>query len=175
MTMARPGRLHLISADAADTVDARLARDPALHRVSSLAEVRAALEREADGGTAAATLDLMGHSTRDHHFLRLGATPVDLMDPAVARWFESLAADGVLSRLGVGTLRLLGCETAVEVAGQRTMLRLARLLGIRVCGTRRPLLRSHYDADGIAPAFVRSVLIEASELPQPLRRLTPDR
>src|SRR5206468_7346587 len=112
----------------------------------------------------------IGHSTRGHQYLRIGTTPIDLLDPTVARFFESLAASGILRGLGIDTARLLGCGTATQVAGQRTMITLARVLGVRVFGARKSLLKSHYNGVGLDPLFDR-VLVEASELPRPLRAM----
>ena len=109
------------------------------------------------------TQPTVGHSTRDHHLLRLGDDAVDMLDPVVARFFRELAADRLLARLHVATVRLLGCETAVSEAGRRTVRLLAHTLGLPVYGTTRPLLKSHYNEAGFNPAFTH-VLIEASHL-----------
>jgi hypothetical protein len=56
----------------------RLARCRNLQRAGSLAELRDILDRRlTDVAVPPATLDLIGHSTRDHHLLRLAATPDD--------------------------------------------------------------------------------------------------
>jgi len=107
------------------------------------------------------TLDLTGHSTRDHHLLRLGDDR--MLDPVVARFFRSLAAEHLLSRLGVVAVRLLGCETAASPSGKRTLRLLARTLRIPVFGAIKPLMKSHYDKLGFNPAFAQ-ILVEASEL-----------
>ena len=109
------------------------------------------------------TLDLIGHSTRDHHLLRLGDDRIDMLDPVVARFFRSLAAEHLLSRLGVVAVRLLGCETAVSPSGKRTLRLLARTLRVPVFGAIKPLMKSHYDKLGFNPAFAQ-ILVEASEL-----------
>jgi len=109
------------------------------------------------------TLDLSGRSTRDHHLLRLGDDRVDMLDPAVARFFRSIVDDHLPSRLKVAAVRLLGCETAVSPCGKRTLRLLARTLGIPVYGSIKPLMKSHYDELGFNPTFAQ-VLVEASEL-----------
>jgi hypothetical protein len=50
------------------------------------------------GSTAPIVLDLIGHSTRDHHLLRLGDDPIDTLDPAVARFFRAPASDRLPAR-----------------------------------------------------------------------------
>ena len=66
------------------------------------------LERCLDLPTRPSTLDLIGHSTRGHHLLRLGQTPIDMLDPQVASFFRALARAGLLPRLQVTAVRLLG-------------------------------------------------------------------
>ena len=60
-------------------------------------------------------------------------------------------------------VRLLGCETAVTEAGQRTLRMLAQTLRLPVYGTRVPLLKSHSDAAGFNPVFSH-LLAEAAQL-----------
>lgn len=86
-----------------------------------------------------------------------------MLDPVVARFFRSIAADCLLPRLEVVAVRLLGCETAVSPGGKRTLRFLARTLRIPVFGTLKPLMKSHYDKLGFNPAFAH-ILAEASEL-----------
>jgi hypothetical protein len=135
------------------------------HRVTSLHEVRALLDRLAaqEAMHRPGTLDLIAHSTRGHHFLRIGDA-IDMLDPVIDTFFRSVAADRLLPRLNIIALRLLGCETAVGPCGQRTMQLLARVLGVPVFGTSKVLLKSHFDADGFSPVFARC-LLEASYLP----------
>ena len=139
------------------------------HRVNALAELRTVLD-----GLAAApwtrTLDLIGHSTREAKLLRLGTTVIDMCKPSVASWFEQLAADAVLDRLGVVAVRLLGCETAATPTSQLTIRLLASVLGMPVYGTRKIVLRSHYTDEGFDSRFTH-VLIESTQLPNPPRRL----
>lgn len=98
-------------------------------------------------------LDLIGHSTRGHRLLRLGRTPIDMLDRGVARFFAGLAAEGVLDRHNVVAVRLLGCQTAVTDPGRRTLRMLSRVLGVATYGTLVPLLKSHSDAAGLSPRF----------------------
>ena len=151
-----------ISPDAEELFGA-VARCADLHRANSLSDLRTVLEGRLGGPTSPITLDLIGHSTRDHHLLRLGDDRIDMLDPVVARFFRSIADDHLLSRLDVTAVRLLGCETAVSASGQRTLRLLRRTLGVPVFGAIRPLMKSHHDELGFNPAFAH-ILVEASEL-----------
>jgi hypothetical protein len=133
-----------------------------VHRAASLRDLRGVLEGRREA-TPPLTLDLIGHSTRDHHLLRLGDAVIDMLDPVVARFFTSVAEERLLPRLGIVAVRLLACETAVTPAGRRTLRLLARTLRRPVFGSIRSLMKSHYDAQGFDPAFA-GVLAEASRL-----------
>jgi hypothetical protein len=141
----------------------RVARCVDLAHAGSLPQLRAVLEQRSGTGAVPVTLDLVGHSTRGHRLLRLGATPIDMLDPLVARFFRGLAADALLPRLRIVAVRLLGCETAVTDSGRRTMRTLARTLGLPVYGTMKPLMKSHSGAEGFLQAF-NGLLVEASAL-----------
>lgn len=141
----------------------RAARCTDRQRAASLADLRAVLDgRARDAPPGPVTLDLIGHSTRGHRLLRLGRTPVDMLDPVVAGFFRELAGDGTLARNAVTAVRLIGCETAVTDAGQRTMRMLARSIGVPVYGTLVPLLKSHFSADGFDPAFTGVLTVAQS-------------
>ena len=159
----RVATLNVISPDAVSLFFGPVARCTDLKHAGSFAELRAVLERRPEGRGSPVTLDLIGHSTRGHHLLRLGNDPVDMLDPVVARFFRSVADLRLLPRLGVAAVRLLGCETAVSSGGRRTLRLLARTLGLPVFGTLKPLMKSHYNEHGFNPAFAQ-VLVEASEL-----------
>jgi hypothetical protein len=134
-----------------------------LHRAGSLDELRHILEHRLDDAVGPAALDLSGHSTRDHHLLRLGDTPINMLDATVARFFRGLAETGILSHHGIVAVRLLGCETAVTDAGQRTLRMLWRTVNLPVFGTRKTLFKSHYNNGGFNPTFSH-ILVEASAL-----------
>ena len=156
--------LNIASPDCAEAFFAgAVPRCVRLHHAASLAELGDVLRGLLDGPAAPTTLDLIGHSTRGHRLLRLGRTPVDMLDPAVVRFFRHLARAELLPRLGIVAVRLLGCETAVTEAGRRTLRMLTYTLDLPVYGTRVPLLKSHSNADGFDPAFVH-VLVEAAAL-----------
>jgi hypothetical protein len=155
--------INVASPDCAEAFfSGEAARCVGLQRAGSLGELREVLERRRADGTPA-TLDLIGHSTRDHHLLRLGTTPVDMLDRHVARFFRTLVEDRVLARQEIVAVRLLGCETAVTASGQRTLRMLSHTLRMPVYGTLIPLLKSHSNADGFNPAYSH-VLVEAASL-----------
>lgn len=155
--------LGVVSPDALAIFSGRVTNRANQYQASSLVELRDVLERRLDDVVSPATLDLMGHSTRDHHLLRLGDTPIDMLDPRVARFFRSLAEAHLLSRLGIVSVRLLGCETAVTDSGQRTLRMLSWTLRLPVFGTLKPLIKSHSNSGGFDPAFAH-ILVEASTL-----------
>ncbi len=168
--MAAP--LCVASPDCAEEFFAgRAARCVHLHHAGSLGELRAVLDRRRDQTgrdltDRGRTLDLIGHSTRGHRLLRLGATPIDMLDPRVARFFATMAGDNLLPRLGIVAVRLLGCETAVTDSGQRTLRMLSDTLALPVFGTTKQLLKSHSTAEGFNPAF-QHILVEAAACPRP--------
>jgi len=148
---------------AEDFYAGRHARCVRLHHAATLADLHAVLRRHRRRTARPATLDLIGHSTRHHHLLRLGDTPIDMLDPVVARFFRALARDGLLDEARIVAVRLLGCETAVTEAGRRTVRMLAHVLRLPVFGTRVPLLKSHSEAVGFNPVFSH-LLVEAADL-----------
>ena len=94
--------LSIASPDCAEAFFAgRVHRQVRLHRAGSLTELRAVLERRLDDPVTPATLDLIGHSTREHHLLRLGTTPIDMLQPQVAHFFRTLAETRLLVRLDI--------------------------------------------------------------------------
>jgi hypothetical protein len=60
------------------------ARCAVLYGTSSLGDLRAPPEGRLGVPASPVILDLIGHSTLDHHLLRLGGTAIDMLDPAVA-------------------------------------------------------------------------------------------
>ena len=159
---SRPVPLNVASPDCAEEFFAGAAvRCVTLRHAASLAELREVLERCLDDPARTVTLDLIGHSTRGHRLLRLGRTPIDMLDPHVAGFFRALARDQLLTRLHVTAVRLLGCETAVTDAGQRTLRMLSHTLRLPVFGTCKPLLKSHSNSAGFDPTFAH-ILIEAA-------------
>jgi len=171
--------LNIVSVGALETVPDAMLRGRNTFIATSLLDVTRALEsslaalggeRRGERRDAELAIDLVGHSTRDHQLLRLGATVVDALDLTVLRFFESIARSGILQEVGAACLRLLGCETAMSPSGQRTMRMLASALGIRVYGSRKRLSRMHHTELGFDPRF-QHVLVEAVERRTPWRQL----
>ncbi len=145
--------LNVASPDCAETFFAgRVPRCVTLHHASSLHDLRTVLTT-ATWPPGPVHLDLIGHSTRGHHLLRLGRTPIDMLDRRVAGFFADLAADGVLTGHDVLAVRLLGCQTAVTDTARRTLRMLSRTLGLPTYGTLVPLMKTHSDASGLSPRF----------------------
>lgn len=141
--------------------------------VDGLDELAAILHAAGDGGRAVTRVDLIGHSTRGHHYLRLGRDALDLLDPRIVALVTALRTSGALDAAGARQLRLLGCATAVGPAAQAAMARLASLTGRAVSGTTTALLAAHYDAAGLRDEFSR-LLVEVrparAEATAPVRR-----
>ena len=135
-----------------------------MHHAGSLPQLRSVLESGLEPVAGPCTLDLIGHSTAGHHLLRLGRTPIDMLDRSVAGFFEELAAAGLLPGLGITAVRLLGCETAATDAGRRTLRLLSATLRLPVYGTSKPLMKSHSDARGFRPVFAH-LLVGHDQLP----------
>jgi hypothetical protein len=136
------------------------------HPVEQLADLHGVLDRVARCITcagAARTLDLLGHST-GRRLLQLGSTEIDPAHPDVRREFERLAREGVLARLNIDELRLLGCQTAMSPAGQETIRRLTQLLGIRVVGTTKLVYAAYFGDTGLKGRY-EDILCDASSLP----------
>lgn len=167
-----PTPLNIVSAQALETVPEAMMRGTNTFVARSLQDVTHALEvQAARPRSAALAIDLVGHSTRDHQLLRLGAATIDALDGTVLRFFEGIARSGILHDIHAECLRLLGCETAMSPSGQRTMRLLASVLGMPVYGTRKRLSRMHHTELGFNPAF-QHVLVEAAQRKAPWRQLT---
>jgi hypothetical protein len=122
--------------------------------VDSLGDLPGVLaDRAAGPCSGPRTLDLVGHSTVPAHLLHLGDTVINMVDPAIEQRFRELARDGLLARAGVVAIRLIGCQTAVASAAQRTMRWLADAVGLPVFGTTKLLVSGHFCATGFDPAF----------------------
>lgn len=164
-----PPSINLISVDALSVVRASVKAAPHSTVITSFGEVRRLLDLYAERPTApAVTVDLLGHSTRDHQLLRMGGVVLDALDLRIRRYFEEIERCQVLKAINAVSLRLLGCETAVSPSGQRTLRLLAEILGLPVIGTLVRLGRTHYAEEGFNPRF-EHVLVQA----EPLRIRAP--
>lgn len=97
------------------------------------------------------SLDLVGHTRRDK-LMRLGTTVIDPDDPIVSETFAGLVRGGVLDRLGIRSIRLLGCESAC-LRGAEAVVGLAHRIGMRIQGSTVALMARHYDSTGFAARF----------------------
>ena len=136
-------------------------RCPRVVELASLDALVPHLARCAAPAEGPTTLDLVGHSTPTN-LLRFAGTVVDPYQPDVARFFSGLSEGGVLDRLQVSGVRLLGCHTALGPVARRALRRLSRILRRPVWGTAKGLLKSHYDVEGFHPAF-HHLLVEAAD------------
>jgi hypothetical protein len=109
------------------------------------------------------TLDLIAHSDQ-LRLLHLGKSVVDPRQESVRLVFEQIAASGLVHRLNISELRLLGCETAMSVEGQTAIRTLSELLGIRVLGTTKLLYAAYFGEDGLKRRY-EAVLRDAGNLP----------
>jgi hypothetical protein len=148
-------------------VDAELARiDDAIELTSpvggrgELEELLCRRLETADSG--AKTLDLIGHATADG-LLELGSWVIDGSRPVTRAFFRGLADSGVLARLGIVAIRLLGCETAYTDAGRRTLRVIADAAGIPVFGTTAMIYSAHYERTGFR-AECAHVLVAAESM-----------
>ena len=116
------------------------------------------------------TLDLVGHATPSS-LLDLGGWVLDSASPTVTAFFRELADHDVLPRLGIGTVRLLGCGTASTPRARDTLLALSDILGVPVLGTTSIIHAGHFRRDGFDPAWnflcVNTRELAVSTLPLP--------
>jgi len=169
--MESPIPLNIVSDRALETIPEGMARAANTFIATSLQDVTRALEvQAARPRVGALTVDLVGHSTRDHQLLRLGSTAIDALDLGVLRFFEGIARSGILRDIHAVCLRLLGCETAMSPSGQRTMRLLTSVLEIPVYGTRKRIGMRHHTELGFDPVF-QHVLVEAPQRRAPWQKL----
>ncbi|WP_069160038.1 hypothetical protein [Nocardia altamirensis] len=153
------GSFTVASPDLDAVLDQPIARCVDRRRAGSLPQLDAALRRNLPASNGVPQyLDLLGHSTTGHRLLRLGRTPIDMLDPPVAAFFHALAADDLLPQRNIVAVRLLGCDTATTDAGCRTLRMLSRTLRLPVYGTLVPLLNGHYTEAGFNDAFVHQLV-----------------
>ncbi len=115
------------------------------------------------------TLDLVGHAT-PASLLDLGGWVIDRCNPTVTAFFRELADHDVLPRLGIASIRLLGCGTASTQRARDTIIALTDIIGLPVLGTTSLVHAGHFRSDGFDPAW-NFLLVGARELafptPQP--------
>jgi hypothetical protein len=153
-------------------LDHELARIHAVVEHKVLVDGRVELE-EAFGALLAArtappmpkTLDLVGHST-PASLLDLGGWVIDRCNPIVTAFFRELADHDVLPRLGIASVRLLGCGTASTQRARDTVIALADIIGLPVLGTTGLVHAGHFRRDGFDPTW-SCLLVDARELAFP--------
>ena len=95
------------------------------------------------------TLDLIGHTTAGK-LLSIGNWVIDASTVGVRSYFRELADLEVMARLGIHSVRLIGCLTAESALGRRTICTLSEILGIEVFGTRDLVHAKHFTDSGFA-------------------------
>jgi hypothetical protein len=138
-------RLSLVSADVDRELDAIRQTLDAFDEVSGLDDVLAVLERHG-AAELVDLVDLIGHSARG--FLALGSWLVD-DSPQTAASFVVLVRP-LLRRLGVRTIRLLGCSTATTEPGRKALWQIAQATRCDLFGTSRYVSKHDYAATGFA-------------------------
>ena len=129
-----------------------------------LEELFGHLLAQRDGATRVSkTLDLIGHSQPGHSLLALGDWVIDANRTSVTAFFRELADNDVLPRLGIHSMRLLGCHTADTEEGRKTICTLSNILGLEVYGTRHLIYSAHYDGGGFRDDC-RHALVCSSDL-----------
>lgn len=140
-----------------------VANEHMVDRLADLHDVLGRVVRCATCAGGARTLDLLGHST-GRRLLQLGATELDPTRDEVRRELDRLARDGLLERLGIDELRLLGCQTAMSPAGQQAIRDLTRFLGVRVVGTTKLVYAAYFGDAGFKDRY-EDILCDAGSLP----------
>jgi hypothetical protein len=128
--------------------------------VAGLPGLRGLLEEL--GGAPGRTLDLVAHADGPTGLVRLGDSPIDMGRRDVEAFFQELGSRGLLERLGIVEVRLLGCRTASTGAGRETLRALAAVLGVRVSGTLMSLRARHFDWDGFRTRYEKTLLAYAA-------------
>jgi len=121
------------------------------------------LVREEEAIRHPKTLDLIGHSAPGQSLLILGDWVIDANRSSVTAFFRELADNNVLPRLGVSSIRLLGCHTADSGHGRETICALSDILGLEVFGTNHLIYSAHYDENGFRDDC-KHALVCASDL-----------
>lgn len=137
--------LSLVSGVADRELDEIRGRLAVYAMASSLDEAVAVLRRHVERGEHAEVLDVSGHSRTDG-FVVLGTWEID-DSPQTAAAFCVLLGP-LLRKLGVQTIRLLGCSTAVTPRAERALRRIAHVTGCKTLGTKRFISSSDYGPDG---------------------------
>lgn len=164
-------RLNLVSSSVDRELDAIRTTVSSFVSVSGVADLARVLHQRSLRGEPVAVLDAIGHS-RSQGFVVIGTWEIDDSSQTAAAFSELLRAP--LQRLGVRTIRLLGCSTATTQRGSNAMRRIAQVTGCTVVGTKRYISQHDYgahgfasddvlvDADGVSPISADRVGFSAS-------------
>lgn len=150
-------RLNLVSAVSDRELDAIRNTVTNYENVLGLEDVISSLTRHSSQGQRIELLDVIGHS-RLHGFLALGMWLIDDSAQTAASFNHWLRPS--LEKLGVRTIRLLGCSTAVSTRGRYMLARIMQATGCVVLGTRRYISRTDYGTEG----FISDDALEVSAI-----------
>jgi hypothetical protein len=146
-------QLSLVSAEVERELDAIRAAIGTFENVRGVDDIVAVLRARIMRDERADLLDLIGHS-RGVGFLVLGEWKLD-DSPQTAATF-SLLLRPLLEQLGVRTLRLLGCSTAVSPRSRMAMREIAHAARCAVVGTTRLVGRGDYGPGGFVTDWALS-------------------
>lgn len=113
--------------------------------VEDLAGLLAILQRHVEQGAHIEVLDVIGHS-KTPGFVVIGSWVIDDTPQTVGSF--RLLLNPLLGQLGVQTIRLLGCSTAVTPRSRTALRRIAQATGCNVLGTTRYVGRHDYGPTG---------------------------
>jgi hypothetical protein len=138
-------RLNVVGDVADRELDAIRNRLKTFELVSGLDDTLAVLRACSHRGDRTEVLDAIGHSRCDGSLI-LGTWLLD-DSPQTAASFRELLCP-VLCQLGVRTIRILGCSTAVSERGRNAIRRIANVTRCAVFGTKRYVTQHDYAACG---------------------------
>lgn len=138
-------RLNLLSADEDRELEAVGEVIETYETASNEDEMIAKLRDRAKRGEHFDILDMIGHSSSSG-FLVLGTWVIDDRQQ-IAATFQLLVRPW-LERLGIRTIRLLGCSTATSDRARRAIQAIARASGCDVLGTTRYVSKCDYAPGG---------------------------
>lgn len=139
------GRLNIVSADADRELDALRSTIASFDTATGLDELCAVLSGHAERGERAQVLDLIGHSCGPG-FVVIGSWVID-DSPQTAASFSELLRPWLV-QLGIRTVRLLGCSTAMTDRARSAMRRIGQRTRCLVLGTRRYISKRDYGPVG---------------------------
>lgn len=141
------GRLNVVSGGDDREINSIRATVLTFDNVDDLDDLISLLRGHGERGDRVEVLDAIGHS-RSHGFLVMGTWVID-DSPQTAATFSELLRP-LFQRLGIRTIRLLGCTTAIPERGRNAIRRIAAVTGCRVFGTKRFLSKYDYSPSGFA-------------------------